>query len=103
MLGTVLIEPLKIVFEIIFSVAWDVVGNPGIAIIILSVCMNTLLMPLYRRADLIQLEAKDTDARMKPGVDQIKKVFSGDERMMIMQTFYKQNHYSPLSALNGSV
>jgi len=102
-LGTVLIEPLKIVFEMIFSVAWGVVGNPGIAVIILSLCMNTLLMPLYRRADLIQLEAKETDEKMKPVLDHFKKTFSGDERMMMTQTYYRQNHYSPLSALNGSV
>ena len=103
MLGTVLLGPLKLVFEIIFSVAWGVVGNPGLAIIVLSLCMNTLLMPLYKRADAIQIEARDTEAKMKPVSDHIKKTFTGDERMMLMQTHYRQNNYSPLSALNGSV
>ncbi len=102
-LGTVLLGPLKLVFEMIFSVAWGVVGNPGLAIIVLSLCMNTLLMPLYKRADAIQIEARDLDAKMKPVADHIKKTFTGDERMMLMQTHYRQNNYSPLSALNGSV
>jgi len=40
--------------------------------------------------------------RLKPGVDHIKKTFTGDERMMMLQTYYRQNNYSPTDALNGS-
>ena len=103
MLGTALLGPLKLVFEVIFSVANGAVNNPGLAIIALSLCMNTLLMPLYKRADAVQLEARDKEAEMKPVSDHIKKTFSGDERMMLLQTHYRQFNYSPLSALNGSV
>ncbi|MBO5253460.1 MAG: preprotein translocase YidC, partial [Clostridia bacterium] len=90
MLGTVLLGPLKLVFEVIFSVANGAVNNPGLAIIALSLCMNTLLMPLYKRADAVQLEARDKEAEMKPVSDHIKKTFSGDERMMLLQTHYRQ-------------
>ena len=40
---------------------------------------------------------------MKPGIDQIKKMFKGDERFMMLQTYYRQNSYSPLSVLKSSV
>ena len=33
----------------------------------------------------------------------IKKTFSGDERMMILQAYYRQNNYKPTDALKGSV
>lgn len=102
-LETILIGPLKLVFEIIFALANKVIGHPGLAIIVLSLLMNILVLPLYRRADAMQEEARDTEARLHDGVAHIKKTFSGDERMMILQTYYRQNNYKPSSALNGSV
>ena len=102
-LSTVLIGPLKLLFEVIFSFAFQIIENPGIAIIILSLAMNILVLPLYRRADAIQIEARDTENKLKDVVSHIKKTFSGDERMMILQTYYRQNNYNPLSVLSGSV
>lgn len=102
-IGSILIGPLKLIFEVIFSVANKITAHPGIAIIVLSVMMNILVLPLYRRADAIQEEARDTENKLKDVVTHIKKTFSGDERMMILQTYYRQNNYSPLSVLSGSV
>ncbi len=102
-LGAVLIGPLKLIFEIIFSQAYGLLNNPGLAVIVLSFAMNLLVLPLYKRADAIQIEARDTENRLKDVVTHIKKTFSGDERMMILQTYYRQNNYSPLSILSGSV
>lgn len=103
MLYTLLIGPLQLVFEIIFAVANRMTGHPGIAIIVLSLIMNILVLPLYRRADQMQEEARDIDLKLRDGVSHIKKSFTGDERMMILQTYYRQNHYKPTDALNGSV
>lgn len=102
-LEKLLIGPLKLVFEIIFSLAYHFSENPGFSIIVLSLVMNILVLPLYRQADAMQEKSRDTDARLRPGIDHIKKTFSGDERMMILQTYYRQNHYRPTDALNGSV
>ena len=102
-IGNILIGPLKAIFELIFSLAYTVIQHPGPAIIVLSFVMNIVLLPLYRRADAIQIEARDTENRLKDVVSHIKKTFSGDERMMILQTYYRQNNYSPLSVLSGSV
>lgn len=102
-LETLLIGPLKLVFEIIFDISNRVIGHPGLAIVMLSMAMNVLVLPLYRRADAMQEAARDTEERLRAGVTHIKKTFSGDERMMILQTYYRQNNYKPLSALNGSV
>ena len=103
LLWTFLIGPLKLLFEVIYDIAYDLVLSPGTAIIILSLAMNVLVLPLYRRADAMQERARDTEAALKKGVDHIKKTFSGNERMMMLQTYYRQNHYSPTNALKGSV
>lgn len=102
-IGTILIGPLKLLFEVIYSMAYTMIQDPGIAIIALSLAMNILVLPLYRRADAIQIEARDTENKLKDVVAHIKKTFTGDERMMILQTYYRQNHYNPLSVLSGSI
>lgn len=103
MLWTVLIGPLKLIFEVIFSVAYTVTQHPGPSVIVLSLAMNILVLPLYKRADEIQIAARDTENKLKDTVAHIKKTFSGDERMMILQTYYRQNNYNPLSVLSGSL
>ena len=95
--------PLKLLFEVIFHVASGIVTNPGLAIIFLSLSMNVLVLPLYRRADAMQEQARDTEAKLHEGVAHIKKTFSGNERMMMLQTYYRQNNYSPTNAFRGSV
>lgn len=102
-LSTLLIGPLKLLFEVIFVVADRFLKSPGLSIIVLSLIMNVLVLPLYRRADAMQEAARDTEARLHKGVAHIKKAFTGDERMMILQAYYRQNHYKPTDALRGSV
>ncbi len=98
-----LIGPLELLFEVIFSLAGRVVKSPGAVIICLSLAMNILVLPLYRRADAMQAEQRDKALRMKPWVTHIKKTFTGDERFMILQTYYRQAGYKPTDALKGSV
>ena len=98
-----LIGPLELLFEVIFALANRVVHHPGLAIIALSLAMNFLVLPLYRRADAMQAEERDQANKMKHWVDHIKKTFKGDERFMILQTYYRQNHYKQTDALKGSV
>ena len=58
--ATLLIKPLQLLFEVVFVMANRVVGDPGLAIIALSLAMNFLVLPLYRRADAMQEEARRT-------------------------------------------
>ena len=97
------IGPLQLFFEILYSIAYRMIGNPGLSIVVLSLCMNFLVLPLYRRADAMQAEERELEMRLQPWIDHIKKAFKGDERYMILQTFYRQNNYKPTDALKGSL
>ena len=103
LLYDLLIGPLQLLFEFIFSVSYDNIKDPGICIIILSIVMNFLALPLYSRADKIQHQSKEKEKEIAPMIDHIKSCFKGDERIMILQTFYRQNDYHPLSTLKSSV
>jgi len=102
MLSNLIIGPLKLLFEVLFSFSNRVL-NEGLSIIVLSLAVNILVLPLYRRADAMQEEERLTEERLAPGVKHIKSVFRGDEQMMVLQTYYRQNHYSPLHALKGAL
>lgn len=101
MLYTLLIGPLEALFEAIYAITYNIVENPGLAIMGLSLVMNLLLLPLYKQTDAIQLEAIETEKRMKPFVTHIKKTFKGNEQFMMLQTCYRQNNYKPTDALKG--
>ena len=59
LLETLLIGPIKLIFEIIYELSSRFIGHPGLAIIMLSLIMNILILPLYRRADAMQEETRD--------------------------------------------
>ena len=95
--------PIQLVFEIIFSVLNKHIHISGLNIMLLSLVFSLIVLPLYMRADKIQEEAREAEERLGPVIKHIKKYFKGDERFMILQTYYRQNDYSPLSVLKSSV
>ena len=99
-LSNLILGPLKLLMEVIFSLVNRVLDVSG-SIIVLSLTVNILVLPLYRRADAIQMETREKEAMILPGIRHIKSVFKGDEQFMILQTYYRQNHYNPLYVLKG--
>ena len=102
-LYTLVISPLELLFEIIFTIANKIIGNEGISIIFLSLAVNFLVLPLYKRADELQAEERDIQAKMASRIKQIKHTFKGDERFFMLQEYYRINHYKPIYALKSSV
>ncbi len=100
---TIIIKPLELLFEYIFSVAQKGMPNPALSIVILSLTVNLLVLPLYKRADEVQEAERAMEEKLRGGVSHIRKTFRGDERMMILQAYYKQNHYRPTDVFMGSV
>ncbi len=98
-----IISPLELLFEVIFSISNRIIGNEGLSIIFLSLAVNFLVLPLYKRADELQAEERDIQARMASRIRHIKKTFKGDERFFMLQEYYRINHYKPVYALKSSV
>ncbi len=74
----------------------------GLSIIILSFTVNLICLPIYNVAEKWQQKERAIQKRMKKRVDDIKAVFKGDERYMILSTYYRQNNYHPVYALRSS-
>ena len=103
----IIISPIELVVEIVFEFMFRLVGqlqtNQGLAVIGVSLAISLLTLPLYQRADAVQQKQRDAQKSMAHWINHIKKTFKGDERFMMLQTYYRENNYSPLSALNGSI
>lgn len=99
---TLIIAPLELLFEVVFMVANKIIGNEGLSIIFLSIAVNFLVLPLYKRADELQKEERDIQAKMAYRIKRTKETFKGDERFMMLQEYYRINNYKPIYALKSS-
>ena len=98
-----IIYPLYQIIEFCYTLSEGILRSPGLAIAGVSLAVSFLCLPLYVIAERWQETERQTQARLKPGIDRIKKAFKGDEQYMILSTFYRQNHYHPMMALRSSI
>lgn len=99
----IIVTPLVYLIELVYAVLNRFFVNPGFSIIGVSLAVNFLALPLYRRADLIQEEERNKQASMAHWVDHIKAHFKGDEQYMMLSTYYRQQDYKPTQALRSSL
>lgn len=99
----VFIYPIELLIETVFLFTDRLFDNYGLSIAAVSLAVSFLSLPLYIIAERWQQKERDIQTRFKPEIDEIKAVFKGDERYMILTTFYRQNHYHPVMALRSSI
>lgn len=102
-LKQIIIFPLQQILDFFFMLIYEITDNEGLAIIGLSFVVTLCTLPLYLVAEKWQDAERQKQSLMKPGIKRIKQAFKGDEQYMILNTFYKQNHYHPLMALRSSL
>jgi YidC/Oxa1 family membrane protein insertase len=100
---TVIIFPLEEFIEVTWVFVYKVFRDPALAVLGVSTAVSVCTLPLYFIAEKYQQSEREIQKRLKPEIDTIKAVFSGDERYMILSTYYRQNHYHPIYALRSSL
>ena len=103
LLYNLIVMPIQMVVEITYLLMSRFLGNQGFAIIAVSIVIQTLILPLYKRSDALQDEEREKQKEMEHWVKHIKKTFHGDERFMMLQTYYRQQNYKSYDALKSSV
>ena len=105
MLYDVIIGPIELIVEYIFNFflsKFSVFGVMG-AVLAVSIGINLLALPLYNKADKLQEKERTVAKKLENRVKQIKKTFKGNEQYMMLNAYYRENHYSPLYMLRGSL
>lgn len=102
-LYAIFIAPLEWGMCFVLEHAYTWTDSYGAAIIILSLVVNTVLLPLYNKADAWQQEDRAKQAKMADKIAELKLAFKGQERFMMLKTLYRQNHYHPIMAARNSI
>jgi len=100
-LYTVLITPLELMIEVIYTCSSRVFHQPGIAILAVSLAVNLLLLPLYLRADALSAAESRRQKSLEVWSKKIRAAFRSDERNMMLACYYREQHYRPAMALLG--
>ncbi|MCR5251255.1 MAG: YidC/Oxa1 family membrane protein insertase [Lachnospiraceae bacterium] len=97
------IQPLEYLMDVLVYKLYNVYLAPVPALIGLSIIVNLLTAPLYRRAEQLQKKEREEQKAMERWLSHIKKTFSGDEKQMMTDRYYRLRGYLPLRQLLGSL
>jgi YidC/Oxa1 family membrane protein insertase len=99
----IFIYPLEQIIESTYLVVFHIFTNHGLSILGVSFAVSFLTLPLYLMAERHQNSERDIQKKLRPEVENIKAVFSGNERFMRLATYYRQNEYHPIYSLRSSI
>lgn len=94
-----IIYPLELLFEFVFSLEMRVIPSYGVCIIMLSLFMNIILYPIYNMLDQMERQQRQKEDRLSFWSRHIRNTFHGDERFFMLKTYYRQNNYRPYYSL----
>jgi len=94
-----IISPFIFFIEKVFLFSYQITGNYGIAIILLSFSVSLLLLPVFIYIEKSKKKDDIIKQKMKPLIDEIKRVYKGQERYYYIKTINRQHNYSSLKAL----
>lgn len=105
MLYNIIVMPIEIIVNWVFNFIRAHFASFGVigAVCGVSLVINFLALPLYNVADSLQEKERKASKALEPRVKRIKKAFKGNEQFMMLQTYYRQNNYSPFYVLRSSL
>ncbi len=103
-LYNIFIMPVESIVEFIFYFMNNIFPDkPAVSIMFVSLVINLLILPLYKRADDMQEQEREKVKSMERWLKHIKKTFKGDERYMMQTAYYRIEGYKPFYAITGSL
>lgn len=97
------ITPIEYIIELVYSTMSRVLWNDGLCIIFVSLAVQVMVFPLYKKADEIQDAERRRQKSLEKWSRHIKQTFRGNERYMMLTSYYRENNYKPYYALKGSI
>jgi len=101
-LELIFIFPLRYLMNLVFEGGIALTGNVGVSILILSIVVNTFLLPLYYLAESWQNREREIQKKMAPGLLEIKSQYQGEERYRRTAELYRTFNYHPAYSLRTS-
>ena len=95
------LRPLCYGLMAIFTALLSLVGNAGLAIMLLSVVVKILMYPLTRLAENWQSQVNRIHSRLQPALEKAKDGFKGEERHERVLAVYRQQGVHPLYTMKS--
>ena len=92
------ILPLESLMAWLYASFYALTGNYGLSIILLSLTINTILLPLYAIADRFKNNEKKEKGEMATELENVS-VYGGTEKFYYVREIYRRHHYHPLKSL----
>ena len=103
-LYNVTIYPIEFIIEIVFYLFNNVFKSGYAAsLFFLSLIINFISLPLYNIAESWQAKERAIQEKMKPMIDNIKAVYKGDQRYLLIRTCQRINGYKTIYAFRGTL
>lgn len=97
------IAPLEFLMRLAFDMGMEWFHSPGLAIVFMSLAVNTVILPIYNKAESWQEEERALKRRFADKEAAIRAVFRGQERFAMLMALYRQYGYSRRMALRSSI
>ncbi len=94
-----ILSPFIFIIKQLFMFSYELTNNYGAAIILLSFFISVLLLPVFILIEKAKKKDDIVKRKMQPLVDEIKRVYKGQERYYYLKTLNRQHNYSPFKAL----
>ena len=94
-----IMAPFIFVIKQILLFSYELTGNYGFSIILLSFAISLLLLPVFIYIEKSKKKDDVVKKKMQPLIDEIKRVYKGQERYYYIKTINRQHNYSSFKAL----
>jgi len=95
------LRQLCFLIEWIFISLLNLVGNEGIAILLLACALKIMIFPLNRIAEKWQDDVNSIQSDLQPQIDEIKSMFSGEEANRRIMQLYQDRNISPFYSVKS--
>jgi len=92
-------SPFIYIVRTIFEAAYSLTGSYGVSVLLLSFAISLLLLPVFIYIEKAKKRDDEIKKRMQPFIDEIKQVYTGQERYYYLKTLNRQFGYSQFKAL----
>ena len=98
------IYPIEFIIESIFYLFYNKFQSSYVeSLIFLSISVNLLSLPLYNIAEKWQDSEREIQNKMKPMIENIKAVYKGDQRYLLIRACQRIHGYKTIYAFRGTL
>lgn len=94
--------PLEQLYKFLYLSVYDITGDYGISLILLSLFIYIILFPFNQKAQQIQNAEREVQSIIAPQIEEIKRKFHGKEQYEKIQRLYHRYAYHPIYAIRSA-